>query len=112
MPKSKLSTAQRNNTPSTPTTTNTDSTADNEPSWDTSPNTFPAYLAALKRWINKQDERFKPLIEYGYVNIKGTIYCMSDTTLLPEVERTISINLPFMTHVLNQNPPHNHLDTS
>ena len=33
---------------------------------------------ALKRWINKQDERFKPLIEYGYVNIKGTIYCMSD----------------------------------
>ena len=33
-----------------------------------SPNTFPAYVAALKRWIYKQDERFKPLVECAYVN--------------------------------------------
>ena len=58
---------------------NTDSTTDIEPSWDTGrPTQFPAYLAALKRWIYKQGERFKPLIAYGYVNIKGYIYCMSD----------------------------------
>ena len=76
MPKKPLSTAQRN-IPSTPSAAITD-TDNNEPSWDTSPNTFPAYLAKLKRWINKQDERFKPLIEYGYVNVKGTIYCMND----------------------------------
>ena len=61
MPKKMLSTAQRNNNPSISTTANSDNSADTEPSWDTSPNTFPAYLAALKRWIFKQDERFKPL---------------------------------------------------
>ena len=65
MPKLKLSTAQRNNTSSISTTANTDNISDTEPSWDTSPNTFPAYLAALKRWICKQDERFKPLVEHG-----------------------------------------------
>ena len=30
--------------------------------------------------------------------------CTTCTTLLPEVERTISRNLPFMTHVLTPNP--------
>ena len=77
MPKKRLSTAQRSSSTTTTTESSTDS-SDKTPSWDTSPNSFPAYFAALKRWILKQDERYKPLVEYGYVTIKGTIYCMSD----------------------------------
>ena len=79
MPRKSLSTAHRQIVnPTSSTTNNSDNINDKEPSWDTSPNTFPAYLAALKRWIYKQDERFKPIVEFGYVNIKGNIYCMSD----------------------------------
>ena len=38
---------------------------DTAPSWDTSPNSLPAYVLELQRWLPKQDARYRGLIEYG-----------------------------------------------
>ena len=51
------STAQQSDT--------TASTDISKPTWNTSPNTFPAHLIALRRWL---PTRVKTFVEYGYRN--------------------------------------------
>ena len=38
-----------------------------KPYWDTSPNTKPAFVADLIRWLPKQDSRFRTLFESNAV---------------------------------------------
>ena len=73
----------------------TDVTTDNEtgiqkPSWDTSPNSLPAFMIQLKKWLPTADSRYKALIEYGFVRERGKLYCMSDN----HIDRIIHKTLP------------------
>ena len=62
MPKPRRSNNNRNTASND---TDTDIVTTVRPSWDTSPNTLPAHLLDVKRWIYTLDPSYKTLIEYG-----------------------------------------------
>ena len=82
----------RNKSSTLSTTSDTDtpdSSTVRKPSWNTSPNTLPSHLIALKRWIYTADTRYKQLIETGTVIERKEILCMSDN----HIDRIISETL-------------------
>ena len=68
---------------------NSDSSSVKKPSWNTSPNTLPSHLIALKRWVPTADTRYKQLLETGTVIERKEILCMSDN----HIDRMLSETL-------------------
>jgi len=79
---------------SSDTVTSTPSTHDEStptPEWDTSPLSLPSYLLTLRRWVPRQDSRFRRLIEtYSVLDSKGIIHTMSDN----HTDRLLNFVLP------------------
>ena len=65
---------------STTTSTSTQNGTDTieSPTWNTSPNTRPAFLLALYKWLPSQDTRYRTLVQYGYVITPKGVNCVSD----------------------------------
>ena len=48
------------------------------PTWDTSPNSFPAFYQELLKWLTKQETKYAYLCAYYYVLDKSRLACVSD----------------------------------
>ena len=62
-----------------PATKDAENTTSNDgPTWDTSPNTFPQYYQELLVWLTKQESRYNLLVQHFVVLDRGYTCCVSD----------------------------------
>ena len=62
-----------------PATKDVDNTTSNDgPTWDTSPNTFPQYYQELLVWLTKQESRYNLLVQHFVALDRGYTCCVSD----------------------------------
>ena len=54
--------------PSQDTTVTDNDKATNEPSWNTSPNSFPEYYLKLLEWLPEQNAEYQDLVEHYFIS--------------------------------------------